>query len=237
MKNHMCRMVHSPRSMVHSLGMAVGGLWSVTIRLCVLMMMLSIHVSAQYSGYAQVKDRDSFKKQFTLESSKIMSITSNFIQEKILTALTEKITSTGTFKFKRSDKIRIDYVKPFVYLMVMNADKMLVRDDRKENRINVRSNKMFRQINRIIIDCVQGSILDSKDFKTRVFENEKSYLLEMTPVDKSLADFFKNIILIVDKKDYSARSIEMNEPSGDKTMITFTDKKLNVPVPDEVFAI
>jgi outer membrane lipoprotein-sorting protein len=204
---------------------------------CGLLLLLNSSVFAQYTGFTPVAGTDAFKKEFAVQSGKITTITSNFTQEKVLSALTEKITSTGTFKFKRANRVRIEYMKPFVYLLVMNGDKILVRDDHKESRVNVRSNKMFQQINRIIVDCVQGTILESRDFKTTVFENDKTYLLEMTPVSKTLGDFFQTIVLTVDKKDYSVKSIEMNEPAGDQTVITFTEKKLNVPVPDEVFAL
>lgn len=197
----------------------------------------AISVFAQYPGYTPVRDISSFKKEFQQESAKVLSIHSNFTQEKILTALTETITSTGKFWFKRSNKVKIEYLKPFTYLMIMNNDKLLVRDNQKENRINVKSNRLFQQVNRIMIDCVQGTILDSKDFSTKVFENDKIYLLEMTPVSKSLREFFQTIVLKVDKKDYSVNIIEMNEPSGDKTSISFTDKKLNAQIPDAFFAL
>ncbi|MBA4055585.1 MAG: outer membrane lipoprotein carrier protein LolA [Marivirga sp.] len=197
----------------------------------------SLSVFAQYPGYNSIRDIPAFKKEFQRESAKVLSIQSSFTQEKILTALTEKITSTGKFWFKRSNKVKIEYVKPFRYLMVMNEDKMLVRDDQKENRINVKSNKLFQLVNRIMIDCVQGTILDSKDFSTNVFENDKTFLLEMTPVSKSLREFFQTIVLKVDKKDYSVNIIEMNEPSGDKTSISFTDKKLNAEISDALFAL
>ena len=202
-----------------------------------LLFALSVPVSAQYTGFKPVTDITSFKTQFRAESSKVLSISSNFTQEKILTTLTEKISSGGKFWYKRSNKVRLEYLKPFVYLMVMNGDKMLVRDDQKENRINVKSNKLFQQVNRIMIDCIQGTILDSKDFSVKVFEDEKRYLLEMTPVSKTLGEFFQTIVLQVEKKDYSAKSIEMNEPGGDKTIITFFDKKLNTEVADAVFAL
>lgn len=192
---------------------------------------------AQYAGYKPVADLPAFKQRFAAESQKVQSITADFTQEKVLTALTEKITSYGKFWFKRSNRVRIDYTKPFTYRMVMNGDKMLVRADQKENRINVRSNKLFQQVNRIMIDCVQGTILDSKDFTSRVFENDKQYLLEMTPAVKSLKEFFKTIVLVVEKKDYSVRSIEMNEPAGDVTTISFSNKTLNAAVADEVFAL
>ena len=228
--------VHGPQSTVR---MHVRGPWTVDrgLLLSVLVLLLSLSANAQYAGYQSVTDLPAFKKEFAVQSSKINSITSNFIQEKVLIALTEKITSNGNFRFKRSNKVRIEYTKPFSYLMIMNGDKMMVKDDQKETRVNVRSNKLFQQINRIMVDCIQGTILDSKDFTTRVFENEKAYLLEMKPVSKGLKDFFQTILLVVEKKDYSVHSIEMNEPSGDNTIITFTNKKLNDQVPDEVFAL
>lgn len=192
---------------------------------------------SQHAGYTPVPDLAAFKDKFRKESSMVSSIQCNFVQEKILSALTEKIVSTGKFWFKRSDKVRIEYSRPFVYLMVMNGDKMLIRDDQKESRINVRANRLFQQVNRIMIDCVQGTILDSKDFSSKIFEDRNTYLLEMTPVSKTLREFFQTIVLVVDKRNYSANSIEMNEPSGDKTTITFTDKKLNTQVSDEVFTL
>jgi outer membrane lipoprotein-sorting protein len=192
---------------------------------------------AQHTGYSAVADLPSFKKKFNMESLRIESISSNFTQEKILSALTEKITSSGKFSFKRSNKVRIEYLKPFVYLLVLNGDKMLIRDEQKESRINVKANRLFQQVNRIMVDCVQGTILDSKDFSSKVFEDRNTYLLEMTPTSKTLREFFQTILLVVDKKDYSAISIVMNEPEGDKTTITFTDKKLNTLLSDAVFAL
>lgn len=200
-------------------------------------LMLTLQASAQYAGYKSISDLAAFKKQFAVESAKVQSITSDFVQQKELLALTETITSSGKFWFKRSNRVRIDYTKPFIYRMVMNGDKMMVKDDQKESRINVKSNKLFQQVNKIMIDCVQGTILDSKDFTTRVFENDKTYLLEMTPVSKTLKEFFQTIVLSVEKKDYSVKSIDMNEPSGDKTTITFSNKVLNAQVADEVFAL
>src|SRR5687768_12392193 len=191
----------------------------------------------QYAGYKPVADLPAFKQRFAAESQKVQTITADFTQEKVLTALTEKITSYGKFWFKRSNRVRIDYTRPFTYRMVMNGDKMLVRDEQKENRINVRSNKLFQQVNRIMIDCVQGTILDSKDFTSKVFEDDKVYLLEMTPASKSLREFFQTILLTVDKSDYSVKSIEMNEPAGDKTIISFKNKRLNEQVADAVFAL
>jgi outer membrane lipoprotein-sorting protein len=211
----------------------------LSLRPIMLLLIFSLplaHASAQPTGFNLIKDLTAFKAKFSSESAKVLSITSDFQQEKILTALTEKITSTGKFWFKRSNQVRIDYQKPFVYRLIMNGDKILLKDEQKENRVNLKSNKLFQQVNKIMLDCIQGTILSSKDFNTRVFENEKSFLLEMIPADKSLKEFFTSIQLYVDRTDYSVRTIEMHEPGGDETILTFTNKQLNQPVNDEVFA-
>lgn len=202
----------------------------------VFMVFIFFAAKAQYPGYKPVQNATETRVIFAAGSSKISTITSSFKQEKILTALTEKIVSRGEFKFKRSDKVRLEYTTPFYYLMIMNGDKMIVKDQQKESQINVRSNKLFQQINRIMIDCIQGSILDSKDFEVILFENDARYLLEMTPISKSLKGFFSTIVLVVEKKDFSVYSIDMNEASGDKTVMTFTGKKINTILSDAIFA-
>jgi outer membrane lipoprotein-sorting protein len=211
--------------------------WHVFLLITLFSFVSSLAAYAQYPGYNSITDLTSFKKKFATESAKVLSITSDFKQDKTLTALTETITSSGKFRFKRNNKVRIEYVKPFAYLMIMNGDKILVRDNAKENTINVKSNKLFQQVNRIMIDCVQGTILNSKDFTTKVFENDKEYLLEMVPSSKALREFFQTIVLSVDRSDYSVKSIKMNEPTGDTTTISFMNKKLNEPVSDAVFAL
>ena len=210
--------------------------FGVRVWMC-FMLTAGVVQAQQYAGYKPMADLPAFKQRFATESQKVQTITADFTQEKVLTALTEKITSYGKFWFKRSNRVRIDYTRPFTYRMVMNGDKMLVRDGEKQSQVNVRSNKLFQQVNRIMIDCVQGTILESKDFTSRVFENDENYLLELTPTSKALREFFQVINLTVRKADYVATSIEMNEPGGDKTTIFFVDRKLNTPIADAVFTL
>ncbi len=52
----------------------------------------------------------------------------------------------------------MEYNQPFQYLMIMNRDNVYVKDGQKENKVSSKSNKLFQQINRITVDCVQGNI-------------------------------------------------------------------------------
>ena len=151
--------------------------------------------------------------------------------------LSEKITSKGKFWFKKENLVRMEYNQPFQYLMIMNKDNVYVKDGQKENTVSSKSNKLFQQINKITIDCVQGTFLNNTDFKSKVFENKTGYLVELTPTAKGIKELFKTIVIAIDKKDYSVNSIQMNEQSGDDTFIKFSNKELNTNIPDALFAI
>jgi outer membrane lipoprotein-sorting protein len=198
---------------------------------------ITMAADAQYAGYTPVADLPKFKSAFAATAQKTTSIKSDFTQEKNLSMLSEKITSKGNFWFKKDSRVRMEYTTPFKYLMILNKDKVYVKDGAKESKVSTRSNKMFQQINKIMIDCMQGTMLDNTDFKTRVFENKTAALVELTPVSKGMKEMFRSINVVVDKKDFSVTSIQMLELSGDNTIMRFTNKELNAAIADNLFDI
>ncbi len=207
------------------------------IILITFLIVTDFSTQAQYAGYSPVADITKFKTDFSAATQKTSSVKSDFVQDKNLSMLSEKITSRGKFWFKKESRVRMEYTQPFQYLMVLNKDKVYVKDGQKENKISAKSNKLFQQINRIMIDCMQGTMLSNSDFKTRVFENRNAVLVELVPVTRGLKELFKSINVIVDKKDFSVTSIEMQEISGDNTIMRFTNKELNASIPDTLFDI
>ena len=194
-------------------------------------------VKAQYAGYTTVADLPKFKASFGAAAQKTNSIKADFVQEKNLSLLSEKITSKGKFWFKKDNLVRMEYNQPFQYLVVINKNNVLVKDGDKENKISAKSNKLFQQINRMMVDCVQGTALSNPDFKVAVFENAGNWLVELSPIVKGMKDYFKNINIVLAKKDYSVNRLEMFEQSGDNTIISFTNKELNASIADALFAI
>lgn len=194
-------------------------------------------LNAQHPGYNAVTDTATFKHQFATASQKVNTIKSDFVQEKNLSMLSEKIISKGKFWFKKDNQVRMEYTQPFQYLMILNSSNIYIKDGQKENKISTKSNKLFQQINKIMVDCVKGSAFSNTDFSVKIFENKQAYLIELSPAAKTLKEIFKNINVLVDKKDYSVTTIEMHELSGDNTTINFINKEINTSLPDALFAI
>jgi len=203
----------------------------------VILILISLHSQAQHGGYTLSNHPETFRKSFSEATASIESIQSGFSQEKTLTMLSEKMNSTGKFWYKKKDKLRMEYIQPYPYLMILNGGKIFVKDGQKENQFSANSSKIFQQVNRILIDCVSGNMLNNPDFQARIYENAGSFLIEFQPVAKNLKELYKNINIVIDKKEYTATVVEMIEVSGDKTIIRFQNKVLNASIPDSVFNI
>lgn len=198
--------------------------------------LVTLQATAQ-STFKPVANLEQFKQQFAKTAQNTQTIKSDFVQEKNLSMLSEKIVSKGKFWFKKENKVRMEYSSPSYYLMVINGKDFRIKDAKTDKNISTRNNKLFEQISKITADCVQGNVLNNKDFSTKVSENASQYRLEMMPVAKNLKDFFSSIELLVDKKDLSVVKIIMHERSGDDTSLSFLKKEVNVTIPDDIFAL
>jgi outer membrane lipoprotein-sorting protein len=207
----------------------------IQILLCLIFLPF---IGLSQATVSQMKDPALFRQRLATESKKINTISSNFIQEKNLSVLSEKIISKGHFYFKKERKLRWEYVQPFSYLIIFNGDKILIRDESKKSTYDANSNKMFAEINRIMIGCVQGTLLsDEKNFRAQYLENSTGYLVRLTPLMPGLKEMLNEIWIWFSRNDLNVTRLEMHESSGDYTKIDFTDKKLNDAVPDEKFNI
>jgi outer membrane lipoprotein-sorting protein len=196
-----------------------------------------VSLASQAQSFTPVKDESAIRKKFTEVSQSTTSIKSDFVQEKNLSMLAEKVTSKGVFYFKQNNMVRLEYLQPFKYLLVMNNGKATIKDDAKTTQMDMHKTKIFQQVNNIIVDCVHGSALSNPNFQVKISENTKQLKLDMTPIGKGLKEFFANIVIFIDKTDYSMIKMQMNELSGDNTIITFTNKQINGNIPDALFTV
>ena len=42
----------------------------------------------------------------------------------------------------------------------------------------------------MMVNTVQGNLLNNKEYKPSFYENEKNYLIELVPLQKAAKDFF-----------------------------------------------
>jgi outer membrane lipoprotein-sorting protein len=192
---------------------------------------------AQPKGFKAIPNIPVFQQALTKNTAALQTIQSTFVQVKHLSLLADKITSKGKFYYRKEDKVRIEYITPFQYLLIMNAGQIMVKDEQKTSKINTRNSKTMQSVNRIMIDCMRGSVFTNTDFKVTAWENSSNYLLSMVPANEAMKKMFKQIDVYLARNTYDVDRLTMTEHNGDYTDMDFTRTQRNIALNDALFKI
>ena len=190
---------------------------------------------AQADGYSVMKNLDDFKAKAKAVADKTTSISSDFVQKKVLSIMEEEIISNGKFLFKKENSIRWEYKEPFVYLIIINDGEIFIKDDNKENKFDMKSNKTFKGINDMIVNSVSGNIMDDENYIVSYYESASNYMVQLTPKDEKLKEYMSLIKVYFDKISYDVVRVKMMEESEDYTSIEFKNRVVNSDIADEKF--
>lgn len=203
----------------------------------VLCVGLALYGRAQPKGFSAVKNTAAFQQAMGRSNAAVETIESDFNQTKNLALLADKIKSKGKFYFKKQDKVRIEYTSPYSYLLVMNAGQILVKDETKSSKINTRNSKTMQSVNRIMLDCMRGTVFQNPDFKTTAYESPQQYLLAMVPATESMRKMFRQIDVYLDKRSFDVDRLTMTEQGGDFTDMDFVNTQHNKTLNDALFKV
>jgi len=208
----------------------------VTLLLLILVLIPSGY--SQQEDFTPMQDEDKFRDELTGFNRETNTLMSDFRQVKHLDILTENIISRGKFYFMKENKLRWEYTDPFDYTIIFNGNDILIRDEDRESQYNTDSNRMFRQISRLMSNVIRGEILEEKEeFSVDCFENKREYLIVLTPTTEQYQQFFQKIEVHFGQHDMLVKKVKFIEQSEDYTLIEFFNEKRNETIPDSIFLI
>ncbi len=189
-------------------------------------------------GFTALTNTTALQSVLAVTAKNTQTIASDFNQVKHMKMMNDKVNSKGKFYFKKEDKIRIEYTSPFQYLLIMNGSRIMVKDENnKSNKISTRNSQTMQSVNKIMMDCMRGTVFNNKDFAVKAFETKGQYLLQLSPVNSAMKGLFAQIEVYIDKIDNSISKLVMNENGGDHTDMNFSNKKINTSLADALFSI
>lgn len=207
------------------------------VMLVVSLLTISFSMRAQKAGFAAMANTGALQQALAKNAQVTQSISSDFNQVKNMKMLNDKVSSKGKFYYKQSDKVRIEYTSPFSYLLVMNSGMIAVKENGKVSKINTRNSLTMQSVNKIMMDCMRGTVFNNKDFSVKAYASSAQYLLTLTPVSSAVKGLFKNIDVYINKSDNQVAKLIMTENGGDNTVMTFTNRKLNSNLADALFSV
>jgi len=162
------------------------------------------------------------------------TISSDFIQYKHLDFLDNDIETSGKLIFKTPDLIKWEYMKPFKYSVLFKDEKLYINDEGKKSNVNIGSNRLFKQLNTLIINSVKGDMFDEVEFSIEYFKKDNYSLVYFSPKDKKFAKYIKAFHITFNTEG-DVIEVKMIESSEDYTKIVFSNKALNKPLEDALF--
>ena len=207
-----------------------------TIFITILCSTICGNVFSQNDKKLSDEEKQVFEQKIIEQSKKIKTLQCAFVQEKTSTLMVEKAVAKGIMLYQSSSMLRWEYTEPTPSTLILNGNNAALLD---KNGKKVGNEKMLKQLGEIIISMVNGNgIAQNKQFSSEVYELDNAQMLVvLTPIQKRLKDFYNKIEMRIDLKTMLANNITLNEKSGDMTVITLTNKVLNIEIPQDKFTI
>lgn len=184
---------------------------------------------------ATIARADDFAR-LSRESSRISTISADFVQKKIMKILSKPLISEGKFYYAAPDSIRWEYQKPL--------RSVVLSDKGKTKRYIASGGKMIEdktggaQAMKIVLDEVagwmKGKFTGNPSF-TAVLQEGANTQIILTPVGKNMAGMIEKIEITVSRKDASVKSVRIVESATAETRIDFLHVAINQSIPASVF--
>ena len=162
----------------------------------------------------------------------------DFVQTKYLKMLNDKMVSKGIMFYQQSNCLRWEYTSPYTYTFILNNDKVLLKNKKRNDVIDVNQNKVFKEIARIMMNSVVGNCLqDDKSFKSSISVAGGEWVATLLPLRKDMKQMFQSIVLHFSQQQAVVTQVELTEKNGDKTVIELKNIKTNGPINANMFAL
>lgn len=171
-------------------------------------------------------------------ASSLENMTCSFVQTKHLSLLSDKMTSKGSMHYSQPGKLRWEYTSPYSYLFIFNGSKVYVGNKSKKDIIDTETNKVFKEVARIMMNTVTGKALsDTSDFTVEVDDAKSFWEITLVPKKKEMRQMFSKIKMFFNKKDLMIAELNIIEKNNDNTSIIFSNTVTNKTINANLFAI
>lgn len=168
----------------------------------------------------------------------LKSMNCNFTQTKYLSLLSDKMVSEGKMSYKQSNKLRWEYTSPYQYLFIFNGTKVYVGNKSRKDVIDTQTNKVFKEVARIMMSTVTGTTLsNSSDFSIDVADGGALWKVTLIPKKKEMRKMFTKIELSFNKSNLMIAEINIYEKNNDRTNIRLKNISTNATINESLFAI
>jgi len=196
-----------------------------------------------YSGlYADdtAKDLDTILGVLQEKMSKVSSIQTDFVQEKNLALFKQKLILKGKIFIQKPGMLSWRVFTPLVYSLVIRGSQISQwdQDTNQVQSISLANNPSFQVAIQQMQNWFSGTYKTMQgDYQIRLI-SQQPLKLEFIPKQSSVArNFIQRVtVLFQDNQEY-IKEIDILEKSGDNTLLTFMNARLNQKISASVWEV
>jgi outer membrane lipoprotein carrier protein len=197
---------------------------------------MTLKTYCQDSEYIKSNIPDIIIKSISENSRSINTLKGSFTQNKLINSLGIEVESKGIFYYKKyGEKLRWEYKTPTQFIVIFASGNMRIENTTVQTISPKNMDKLFSQLNRIILTSLNGEINDLSDFNKNIMENSTNNLVKLTPINSELSDILKEFNIYFEKISKRIIKVEIIEVSNDITEINFNDIQINTEISDNLF--
>lgn len=155
------------------------------------------------------------------------NVQGNFVQQRFLKSLVKPITTSGQFSLVKNKGLLWQMQKPFVRRLKVSSEGI-----QQWNGVSWVNSQKFGQSEQIalFLNLLTGDVSGlSQHFEIILTGTEKQWRLKLLPRTLIMKQIFQSIQL---QGDHLVKEIELSEVQGDRTLIQFSQLKMNQPLVD-----
>ncbi|WP_262247616.1 LolA family protein [Parapedobacter soli] len=193
------------------------------------------------AGFAQRKalsaeQSAALKAKIIATTQNLQSLQSDFTQTKQLSYLENSVQSTGKFYFKAPEKIRWEYTSPASYVVIFDGQTMYTIADGRTKTTTLTANRRMKGLDGLLAGSLQGGdMLDESLFNISYYGDKVDFVAVLTPRDKGLSKYIQQAELVFNGTNLLLSQVTLKDPSGDTTLLTFTNQQQDLSIPDTTF--
>lgn len=193
-------------------------------------------VSLPFSLSAEESPAD-FLARFGEALKGVRAVFSEFTQERQMEMLAEPLVSSGAIMFSKPGRVRWETSTPYQSILISNGDDVVQFEsiNGQWRKIKIAYAAAMKNVMESLTMTWSGRLGDQQEEYTFDLRTDTGTVLTMTPRSADVREFIQSIEMHFDDDLTGAHKVVLNEPSGDRTIIRFTDQRINPDLSDRCF--
>jgi len=167
----------------------------------------------------------------------IETLASDFVQEKHLEMFRETLVSRGRFYFARPDKLRWEMTEPVASGFLLNGDSGSRWHERAGAAVpfDIAREPGMQLIAQQLLAWARVDIVWLVRQYRMTLVSEQPVTLKLVPLQAGAEQFVEYLQIGFDAERRYVETVEVHEPGGDSTRISFAGTELNQPLDPALF--